>query len=157
MVKDERVAAAASVSISNSWMVERFRRLRPRPKAAESGRPIVLAIEGVKEPPEVQEVQAGVLKLPLALPFTVGDMTYLGGCSMNFLNGAEAQDAAVSEIQRSSAEAVIRLMAYTFDYAPLVAALCTAKASTPGRRIEVVIDKMNTLSGPTKHQYAMAR
>jgi phosphatidylserine/phosphatidylglycerophosphate/cardiolipin synthase-like enzyme len=84
-------------------------------------------------------------------------MTYLGGCSMNFLNGAEAQDAAVSEIQRSSAEAVIRLMAYTFDYAPLVAALCTAKASTPGRRIEVVMDKMNTLSGPTKNQNAMAR
>jgi phosphatidylserine/phosphatidylglycerophosphate/cardiolipin synthase-like enzyme len=48
-------------------------------------------------------------------------------------------------------------MAYTFDYSPLVVALCTAKAATPGRRIEIVMDRTNTLSGPTKSQNAMAR
>ncbi len=95
---------------------------------------------------------------PQSLPFTpAATHDTRGSCIVNFLNGAEAQDAVVSEIQRSSAEAVIRLMAYTFDYAPLVAALCTAKAATPGRRIEVVMDRMNTLSGPTKSQNAMAR
>jgi hypothetical protein len=154
--------------MTNSWMVEKFRHLmtrsRAQPKAAESGKPGLLAIKGVEEEPKIQEVQAplGVLQLPLvspvALPFTAGDRNYISGsCIVNFLNGAEAQDAVISEIQRSSAEAVIRLMAYTFDYPPLVAALCTAKAATPGRRIEVVMDRMNTLSGPTKSQNAMAR
>jgi phosphatidylserine/phosphatidylglycerophosphate/cardiolipin synthase-like enzyme len=76
---------------------------------------------------------------------------------MSFMNGDDAQDAVISEIQRSSAEAVIRLMAYTFDYGPIVAALCAAKASAPERRIEVVMDRLQTLSGPTVNQNSMAR
>jgi phosphatidylserine/phosphatidylglycerophosphate/cardiolipin synthase-like enzyme len=48
-------------------------------------------------------------------------------------------------------------MGYTFDYQPLVAALCTAKAAAPDRRVDVVLDRAQTLSGPTKNQNAMAR
>ncbi len=50
-------------------------------------------------------------------------MNPIGIGAIEFLNGAEAQDAVIAEIQRSSPEAVIRLMAYTFDYSPLVVAL----------------------------------
>jgi phosphatidylserine/phosphatidylglycerophosphate/cardiolipin synthase-like enzyme len=154
----------------NSWMVEKFRyliaRSRAQPKVAEAGKPgSVLAIkEVVEEEPKTRKVRAsvGVPQLPLVLsvapPFTAEErINPIGGRIMNFLNGAEAQDAVISEIQRSSPEAVIRLMAYTFDYPPLVVALCTAKAATPGRRIEIVMDRGNTLSGPTKSQNAMAR
>ncbi len=157
--------------MTNFWMVEKFRHLmtrgRAQPKVAEAGKPgMLLAIKGVvEEEPKTLKVRAsvGVPQLPLVLPvaaspFTAGEgIDPSGGRIMNFLNGAEAQDAVISEIQRSSPEAVIRLMAYTFDYPPLVAALCTAKAVTPGRRIEIVMDRMNTLSGPTKSQNAMAR
>jgi phosphatidylserine/phosphatidylglycerophosphate/cardiolipin synthase-like enzyme len=151
-------------------MVEKFRHLmtrsRAQPKVAEAGKPgLVLAIKGVvEEEPKTRKVRASVgvpqlpLVLPVAPPFTAEErINPIGGRIMNFLNGAEAQDAVISEIQRSSPEAVIRLMAYTFDYPPLVAALCTAKAATPGRRIEIVMDRGNTLSGPTKSQNAMAR
>jgi hypothetical protein len=53
----------------------------------------------------------GVPQLPLVLPvaaspFTAGEgITPSGGRIMNFLNGADAQDAVISEIQRSSPEA----------------------------------------------------
>ena len=104
-VENER-APAASSSISNSWMVEKFRRLttnsRSRPEAAEAKLPVVLAIKGPEEKPKIQEVRAEVVKPLLALKYTAGDMTYLGGCSMNFLNGNAAQDAVILEIQRSS-------------------------------------------------------
>ncbi len=48
-------------------------------------------------------------------------------------------------------------MAYTFDSQPRDAALCTAKTSAPERRIEVVLDRGQTFSGPTRNQNAMAR
>jgi hypothetical protein len=128
--------------LTNFWMIEKFRHLmtrgRAQPKVAEAGKPgMMLAIKGVVEwKPKPREVRAsvGVPQLPLVLPvaaspFTAGEgITPSGGRIMNFLNGAEAQDAVISEIQRPSPEAVIRLMAYTVDYPPLVAALCTAKA-----------------------------
>jgi hypothetical protein len=154
----------------NSWMVEKFRyliaRSRAQLKVAKAGKPgTVLAIKGVvEEEPKTRKVRAsvGVPQLPLVLsvapPFTAEErINPIGGRIMNFLNGAEAQDAVISEIQRSSPEAVIRLMAYTFDYPPLVVALCTAQAATPGRRIEIVMDRGNTLSGPTKSQNAMRK
>jgi phosphatidylserine/phosphatidylglycerophosphate/cardiolipin synthase-like enzyme len=156
--------------LMNSWMVEIFRHLvtrsRANPAVAEIRKPgLLLAIKGVEEDePKRRKARApvGVPQLPLvlpgALPFIAGErMNPIGGNVIDFLNGAEAQDAVISEIQRSSPEAVIRLMAYTFDYPPLVVALCTAKAATPGRRIEIVMDRGNTLSGPTKSQNAMAR
>jgi phosphatidylserine/phosphatidylglycerophosphate/cardiolipin synthase-like enzyme len=48
-------------------------------------------------------------------------------------------------------------MGYTFDYQPLVAALCAAKTAAPQRRVDVVLDRGQTLSGPTKNQNPMAR
>jgi len=156
--------------LTNSWMVEIFRHLmtrsRAHPAVAEVRKPgLLLAIKGdVEDEPKKGKARApvGVPQLPLvvpeALPFIAGErMNPIGIGAIDFLNGAEAQDAVIAEIQRSSPEAVIRLMAYTFDYSPLVVALCTAKAATPGRRIEVVMDRVNTLSGPTKSQNAMAR
>ncbi len=52
---------------------------------------------------------------------------------------------------------IIRLAGYTFDYQPLVAALCAAKSANPNRVVDVVMDRSNTLTGPTKNQNPMAR
>ena len=49
------------------------------------------------------------------------------------------------------------MLGYTFDYGPLVAALCAAKSSEPKRRVDVVLDRGNTLTGPTRAQHPMVR
>ena len=76
---------------------------------------------------------------------------------MKMLNGAETQDAAIKAIEESPIDSSIRLMAYTFDYQPLVVVLCAAKTGTPTRRVEVVLDKSMTFAGQTKQQNAMVR
>ena len=75
---------------------------------------------------------------------------------MEFLGGAAAQDKAIVLINQSFTSEPIRLIAYTFDYGPLVAALCAAKENSPRRLIEVVLDKGSTKTGPTKDKTAFA-
>ena len=48
-------------------------------------------------------------------------------------------------------------MGYTFDYQPLVVVLCAAKTAAPSRQVDVVLDRGQTLTGPTKNQNAMTR
>jgi hypothetical protein len=163
------------------WMIDRFRRLtamgRSRPKqtpasgakkellalqanplklevTTKAKLPSVRAIAALKDQPKVQQLVLDV-EPQRALTWKAEDAA--GSCRIFILNGAEAQDAVLLTIQESSTDADIRLMAYTFDYPPLVAALCTAKTSAPERRIEVVLDRGQTFSGPTKNQNAMAR
>jgi phosphatidylserine/phosphatidylglycerophosphate/cardiolipin synthase-like enzyme len=81
----------------------------------------------------------------------------LVNCTMKILNGAETQDAAIKAIEESPLDSSIRLMAYTFDYQPLVVVLCAAKAGTPTRRVEVVLDKNQTFAGQTRQQNSMVR
>jgi phosphatidylserine/phosphatidylglycerophosphate/cardiolipin synthase-like enzyme len=78
-------------------------------------------------------------------------------CTMTVLNGAETQDAVIKAIEESLIDSSIRLMAYTFDYQPLVVILCAVKAWTPTRRVEVVLDKNMTFAGQTRQQNAMVR
>ncbi len=77
--------------------------------------------------------------------------------SVDFLGGPEAQDKAIELISTSKSYEPIRLMGFTFDYQPLVAALCTAQTAEPNRIIIVVLDSNNTLRGQTKNQNPMAR
>ena len=77
--------------------------------------------------------------------------------SVDFLGGPEAQDKAIELISTSKSYEPIRLMGFTFDYQPLVAALCTAQTALPSRIILVVMDRGSTLTGPTKNQNPMAR
>jgi phosphatidylserine/phosphatidylglycerophosphate/cardiolipin synthase-like enzyme len=76
---------------------------------------------------------------------------------MEFLGGAAAQDKAIDMINHSLPSDPIRLIAYTFDYGPIVVALCTARANSPTRLIHVVLDKASTKTGPAKQQNPMAR
>ena len=71
---------------------------------------------------------------------------------MEFLGGAEAQYMAIELIIHSSPSDPIRLIAYTFDYGPLVAALCAAKENSPRRLIRVVLDRASTKTGPAKQR-----
>ena len=64
-----------------------------------------------------------------------------GRCAVSILDGPAVQNKLIS---------AIRLMGFTFDYQPLVAALCTAKAAAPDRRVDVVLDRAQTLTGPTQ-------
>ena len=80
-----------------------------------------------------------------------------GRCAVTILDGLAVQNKVISAIQSSESWEVIRLMGFTFDYQPLVAALCTAKAAAPDRRVDVVLDRAQTLTGPTQNQNAMAR
>ncbi len=79
-----------------------------------------------------------------------------GKCAVEMLGGPEAQDRMII-IQTSESWEPIRLQGFTFDYGPLVAALCAAKSSEPKRRVDVVLDRGNTLTGPTKGQNPMVR
>ena len=80
-----------------------------------------------------------------------------GRCFWNYPGGlARVQNKIISAIQLSESWEDIRLMGFTFDYQPLVAALCTAKAAAPERRVDVVLDRAQTLTGPTQNQNAMA-
>ena len=76
---------------------------------------------------------------------------------MEFLGGAAAQDKAIDMINHSLPSDPIRLIAYTFDYGPIVVALCTARANSPTRLIHVVLDKASTKTGPSRQQNPMAR
>ena len=51
-----------------------------------------------------------------------------GKCAVEMLGGPEAQDKVIELIQTSESWEVIRLLGFTFDYGPLVAALCAAKS-----------------------------
>ena len=75
---------------------------------------------------------------------------------MEFLGGAAAQDKAIVLINQSFPSEPIRLIAYTFDYGPLVVAPCAAKENTPRRLIEVVLAKRSTKTGPTKTERVCA-
>jgi hypothetical protein len=92
------------------------------------------------------------------LPALTGIADYSPGrCAVSILDGPTAQNKAISIIQLSESWEAILLMGYTFDYQPLVVALCTAKTAAPERRVEVVLDRAQTLTGPTKNQNAMTR
>ena len=80
-----------------------------------------------------------------------------GRCAVTILDGPAVRNKISSAIQSSESWEVIRMMGFTFDYQPLVAALCTAKAAAPDRRVDVVLDRAQTLTGPTQNQNAMAR
>ena len=75
-----------------------------------------------------------------------------GRCAITILDGPAVQNKIMNAIQMSQSWEVIRLMGYTFDYQPLVAALCTAKAAAPDRRVDVVLDRAQTLTGPKQNE-----
>ncbi len=77
--------------------------------------------------------------------------------SVELLQGTDAQDRAVELISSSESYEPIKVMAYIFDYQPLIAALCAAKLATPPRQVLILLDRGSTLTGPTKQQNAMAR
>ena len=76
---------------------------------------------------------------------------------IEFLGGAATQDRAIGLINQSFPSEPIHLIAYTFDYGPLVVALCAARENSPRRLIEVVLDKASTKTGPAKQQNPSAR
>jgi phosphatidylserine/phosphatidylglycerophosphate/cardiolipin synthase-like enzyme len=151
-------------------------RLRPRETQKEKPQKALLAIKA--GPHEDAVVIAKVVVAPVSriksvvkttqtrgVPLSVEtppELTWAaddapGRCAVTILDGPAVQNRVINAIQMSQSWEVIRLMGYTFDYQPLVAALCTAKAAAPDRRVDVVLDRAQTLTGPTQNQNAMAR
>jgi phosphatidylserine/phosphatidylglycerophosphate/cardiolipin synthase-like enzyme len=157
-------------------MVSMMGRLRPSKTQVEKPHKELLAITATPHKEVVitaktvtarpNRIKSASKKTPLPsvaeIETTPPELTWVAGeapgrCAASLLGGPAAQDKVISAIQLSESWEDIRLMGYTFDYQPLVAALCTAKTAAPERRVEVVLDRAQTLSGPTRNQNAMAR
>ena len=159
---------------SGKWLLDRFRKLTRVGRLSQKEWPkkALLAIKAIPHDEvevvatsvatagriksAVKTTQTHVASLTLEQPAELSRSTYdaPGRCAVEMLGGPAVQDKVIELIQTSKSWEVIRLMGYTFDYGPLVAALCTAKSSEPHRRVDVVLNHGKIVTDPMRQLLA---